>query len=434
MPRERVGQVYVEWHGDHWDSRFELADGKLTKRHCHPCPARLRGETEEQAKARAKQEAKDEARAAKAIAWRDGWTLAADPKPESAGETLGAYVDRWLATRRDPKEAGEHWRFHLFAVLDARKPIASFVRRDAELVVQALDDKARAGQISAKTARNAWGTCSKLFDDAVNAKRLELRALDGKPNPCAGVRPPDRGDEKQSAWLFPREASALFACERVPLWWRTYFALALYTGLRAGELAVLRIADVALEAGYIGVHQARDRTKEGATKSTKGRRARRVVIEPALHPMLVTMAKGREGAEPLLRTPKKRAAADILRHHLQLAGVKREELHASDDHRRPLSFHDLRHTYATWLALRGDPALVIQSRLGHASAEMTQHYIEAAEAVGHGNVGAPFPELPAALVNPNRESQPSAENLNDYRAGDGIRTRDVNLGKVALYH
>ena len=70
MPRERVGQVYVEWHGDHWDSRFELADGKLTKRHCHPCPARLRGETEEQAKARAKQEAKDEARAAKAIAYR----------------------------------------------------------------------------------------------------------------------------------------------------------------------------------------------------------------------------------------------------------------------------------------------------------------------------------------------------------------------------
>ncbi len=51
-----------------------------------------------------------------------------------------------------------------------------------------------------------------------------------------------------------------------------------------------------------------------------------------------------------------------------------------------------------WLALRGEPELTIQRRLGHASADMTQHYISEAEAVGHGDMGEPFGPLPPALL------------------------------------
>jgi hypothetical protein len=46
---------------------------------------------------------------------------------------------------------------------------------------------------------------------------------------------------KQSAYLWPKEAALLLSCELIPLEWRRIYAVALYTGLRVGELAVLRV-------------------------------------------------------------------------------------------------------------------------------------------------------------------------------------------------
>src|SRR5690606_8456832 len=138
---------------------------------------------------------------------------------------------------------------------------------------------------------NIFGTLTKLLDDACNAKDPALRILAGRPNPADKVRGPDRGEDRQSAWLFPREAAALLGCEAVPLRWRRVYALALYTGLRQGELAGLRVGDVGLEGGYLAVHKARDRAT-GGVKSTKGKRARRVPIELALRPLLEDLTEG----------------------------------------------------------------------------------------------------------------------------------------------
>jgi integrase len=388
MPRKRTGQVYVETHGDHWDMRIDLPTGERSKRACLPA-----GLTKDQAKA--------EARRLKAIAWAEGARLAssvevADPAADPAeGETLDVYAERWVSTRRDQREARQHLRFHILPVLGAQRPITSFKREDIEKLVRSLDDAVTAKRIAWKTAINIYGTCTKLFDDATNAKKTELRVLSA--NPCTNVRGPDRGEERQSAWLFPREAVVLLGCEAVPVRWREAYALALYSGMRQGEIDVLHVADAVLDGGYFSVHKARNRVDDG-TKSTKGRRARRVPIEPALRPLVVALTANRDGAERLAETPSH--AARELREHLLLAGITRAELHANDEHRRPITYHDLRHTYGTWLALRGESELVIQSRLGHADTAMTQAYIEAAEVVGHGDVGAPFPELPPSLLRP----------------------------------
>jgi integrase len=77
-------------------------------------------------------------------------------------------------------------------------------------------------------------------------------------------------------------------------------------------------------------------------------------------------------------------ASKKLRRHLQMAGVSRAALFADDDHRKPITFHDLRGTAATWMALRGDAPLVIQQRVGHAQFSTTSIYIREAEAVGQG--------------------------------------------------
>ena len=86
-------------------------------------------------------------------------------------------------------------------------------------------------------------------------------------------------------------------------------------------------------------------------------------------------SKGREKDDLLVDMPPKQKVAEELRTHLRRAGLEREELFADDADRRPFTFHDCRHSSAVWLALTGAPELTIQSRLGHASADMTQLYI-----------------------------------------------------------
>ncbi len=63
----------------------------------------------------------------------------------------------------------------------------------------------------------------------------------------------------------------------------------------------------------------------------------------------------------------------------------------------PLTFHDLRGTGVTWMALRGDEPLVIQQRAGHANFATTQRYLREAETLGSDET-EPFSPLPAQLL------------------------------------
>ena len=45
-----------------------------------------------------------------------------------------------------------------------------------------------------------------------------------------------------------------------------------------------------------------------------------------------------------------------------------------DDRRRRVTFHTLRHTYASWLAIQGTPIIQIKELLGHQTLVMTERY------------------------------------------------------------
>jgi len=50
-----------------------------------------------------------------------------------------------------------------------------------------------------------------------------------------------------------------------------------------------------------------------------------------------------------------------------------------DDRRQRVTFHTLRHSHASWLAIQGESLLVIKEALGHKDLKMTQRYAHLAD-------------------------------------------------------
>jgi hypothetical protein len=91
-------------------------------------------------------------------------------------ETAREWQTRWLASRvarghtstRDDKS---RYQTHVDPIIGG-KVMASVTRADVEAVVERLDGKVRAGDLSWHTAWNVWDIVSKMFCDASMASRL----------------------------------------------------------------------------------------------------------------------------------------------------------------------------------------------------------------------------------------------------------------------
>jgi integrase len=320
----------------------------------------------------------------------------ASPPGDAAGKSCDDYFDLWnkaregrIRTTADERGRWKHWISpHL-----GPKPIASVTTRDLEELVSSLDKAVRDGRIAWKTAIHVWGCVTKLFDDATRGKDLTLRCL--ATNPARDVRGPDRGHDRASAFLFPGELDALLSKETIPLRRRAMYALAVYLGCRAGELRGLDWDGVHEEQGFVHVHRSVDGVT-GKAKTTKTGRSRRVPIEPALLPLLAKMRE-ESGGEGKVVTAPSWHLAPLLRADLRHAGCERADLEADDETRRPIDFHDLRHTYGTWRAIRGDELTKISRAMGHSTTAMTERYVNEAEAFDLGGT-AVFGPLPSALL------------------------------------
>jgi integrase len=228
-------------------------------------------------------------------------------------------------------------------------------RAQIEDVRDELDAKVQRGTIAWKTALHVWTNLRCIFRDACLAKRRDLRVRED--NPTQDVAGPDRGNVRAKQFLFPSEFLQLVSCDDVPLRWRRIFTVATYLALRAGELEALGWEDVLLDHGVVHVHRSIRRfTKE--EKATKTGATRRFAIEPPLLPLLHAMRRETgDVGRVMAHLPTKHEFSKVLRHHLIVAGVEREELFANDATRKWITFHDLRATGITWMAVRGDEPL-----------------------------------------------------------------------------
>ena len=195
---------------------------------------------------------------------------------------MKAWVKEWHQARvkRGLTYAGEslqHYHNHIAPALGG-KHVAEWTEDDLRDFVLVLDTNVAEKKLRPKTAKNIWGTATKMVADAVRSKVPALRCR--KDNPTANVEGPDSGEKTAKVFLYPSEALRFLACDEVPLNWRRMTALAIYTFLRTGELRALRWEDIDLEHGVIHVHRfhrAADPCHEGdqvAVRSAHPDRAR----------------------------------------------------------------------------------------------------------------------------------------------------------------
>ena len=132
---------------------------------------------------------------------------------------------------------------------------------------------------------------------------------------------------------------------------------ALQTGCRYSELARLEVADFNPDSGTLAIR----RSKSG--------KARHVVLSDEGVLFFRQLTVGRADSEIMLR----KANGEAWRASHQLRPMAQACINARID--PPISFHGLRHTWASHAVMNGVPLLVVAKNLGHADTRMVEkHY------------------------------------------------------------
>jgi integrase len=151
---------------------------------------------------------------------------------------------------------------------------------------------------------------------------------------------------------------------------------ALLTGCRYSELTTMHVADFNADAGVVTVRQS------------KAGKPRHVVLTNEGQRLFARLTAGKLGTDPVFV----RADGGSWGKSYQLRPML--EASARAKIKPAISFHVLRHTHGSTLAMRGVPMGVIAEQLGHADTRMTEkHYAHLAPSYVAATIRAHFPIL-----------------------------------------
>ena len=308
--------------------------------------------------------------------------------------TLKVWGEKWLDRR---EETGTHraidterstWKCHIATAPFADWPLANIARRDVKEWVVALSRKKalapaawKAGTpkrtsrpLSRQSVVHALNLLRKCLADAI-----EDEVLKGD-NPAKDVRVPSRPSTEEG-WTFlsETEIDQVVRCEGIHEPGRLLYTVAIYTGLRQGELWGLHWSDVHLDG-----HQPRLVVRYSHKGPTKSGKIRHVpLLAPALEALrrwkelnpkrtvalvfpTVTGCRRRESDEAGWRD-RHVTKTQVEPGHKTLAGISRR-----------VRFHDLRHTCASHLIMgtwgRAWRIEEVCAFLGHSDITVTQRY------------------------------------------------------------
>jgi integrase len=265
------------------------------------------------------------------------------------GELMGKHYLPWADENkkraRDDRSMYRNW----LAPRLSDKVLKAITPFDLELLKK---DMRQAGRSEA-TVKHALCLVRQAFNKAV-----VWRLWQGE-NPCKGVSFPKPNNARQR-FLTQGEADRLLeALHKRSTQVVGIAYLSLYGGLRLGEVFQLTWSNVDTVHGIIHVLDA----KSGS---------RPVFITDPILEVLEELIPG-EPEEPLFKTRNGKPVVWLSKVFKRVV----DDLGLNDgitDPREKVTFHTLRHTYASWAVMSGVPLYVVGKALGHKTTVMTQRY------------------------------------------------------------
>jgi integrase len=201
--------------------------------------------------------------------------------------------------------------------------------------------------------------CLVLFRQIVN-KAIAWRLYQGE-NPIKGVKMPTVQNQKLRFLSHDEAIRLLNALSEKSETLHDMALLSLHTGLRAGEIFNLKGQDLDFINGIITVIDTKNKRTRQAfmTDSVKTILMNRKPASPDIY----IFRDRRHGGKIQAVSALFRRVVTQLKFN---KGVK--------DPRQKMTFHSLRHTFASWLALQGETLLTIKELLGHQALAMTERY------------------------------------------------------------
>ena len=201
----------------------------------------------------------------------------------------------------------------------------------------------RSGEVSAASVVKELNVLKHLLGLAVEWELIPA-------NPAHGVKPP-RVPAGRVRYLQPTELRAVL--EACPEWLRPIAGLAVATGMRRGEILGLRWLDVDFKGGRIMLPQ---------TKNGDGR----IVY-------LNTLAQQARAVVPRGKISQPTSSSPVNPQHRRMSPSRFlracRSVNISD-----FRFHDLRHTAASWMRMKGADIHTVALILGHKDLRMAARY------------------------------------------------------------
>lgn len=175
---------------------------------------------------------------------------------------------------------------------------------------------------------------------------------------------------------------------------KVLLALGIYCGLRLGDCATLRWAEVDLRLGII-------RRVPNKTARSKPDKPVLVPIHPTLRELLNQLNSAENRSEYVL--PKMASlyrdrsdlVTDIVQKHFISCGIRPHKTGTGKDGKRAIievGFHSLRHTFVSLCRASDVPLAVVESLVGHSNPAMTRYYTHTGE-LAAGRAVAALPSL-----------------------------------------
>lgn len=212
-------------------------------------------------------------------------------------------------------------------------------------------------QLSPRTTNYYQVVCAEVFNLLKDDVGLQ-------ENPFSSILKLDMNKETREAFS-PDELKTIF--DNLDGFTRPLFMMAVWTGLREGDICTLKWSDVDLERHLI----SRKTRKTGAKVQ--------IPISDQLYDMLIATPRTEseyvfpKHAEMYLANPS--GVSYRVKQFLEGQGI--ETTRIPEGRTRAISVKDLhscRHTFCYYAGIAGIPLSVVQSIVGHMSPEMTKHY------------------------------------------------------------